>query len=72
VAGIDLLTLDLHAQLAARLDAAPADTQALAEDAAEDEAEPTGALQLAIELEESPIAEGAEGVPAQPAAADPA
>jgi exoribonuclease-2 len=72
VAGIDLLTLDLHAQLAARLDAAPADTQALAEDAAEDEAEPTGTLRLAIELEESPIAEGAEGVPAQPAAADPA
>lgn len=46
VAGIDLLTLDLHATLAARLDAPPA-----AEPESEDaEEEPSGPLTLAIDL----------------------
>ncbi len=50
--GMDLLTLELHATLAARLDeAAPATTadEATAED---DDTEPTGALQLAIDLDD--------------------
>lgn len=47
VAGIDLLTLDLHATLAARLDAPPA---AAAEDAEETEEETSGPLTLAIDL----------------------
>jgi exoribonuclease-2 len=50
ITGMDLLTLDLHASLAARLDA-PA--QAEAEAADDDETEPVGALHLAIELEDS-------------------
>jgi exoribonuclease-2 len=52
VNGMDLLTLELHATLAARLDeAAPA--AAADESAAEDdEAEPTGGLQLAIALDD--------------------
>jgi exoribonuclease-2 len=49
ITGMDLLTLDLHAQLAARLDAAPA---AQPEPADEDETEAAGALQLAIELDD--------------------
>ncbi len=60
VAGIDLLTLDLHAQLLARLDAPP---PAAEDEAAEDDAEPVGALQLAID-----VGDGAEAEP--PPAAD--
>ena len=65
VTGMDLLTLELHAALAARLDAsAAADTP---EDAAEDEdgAEPAGTLKLAIELDDP-------ATPLAAAAADPA
>jgi exoribonuclease-2 len=61
ITGMDLLTLDLHASLAARLDVASAPA---ADDAAEeDEAEPAGTLQLAIAVDESPAAEApaAEG-----------
>ncbi|MFZ5548585.1 MAG: ribonuclease catalytic domain-containing protein [Pseudomonadota bacterium] len=49
VTGIDLLTLDLHASLAARLDdAAPA--EGAGEEAEEGEEAPAGALTLAIDL----------------------
>ncbi len=54
VAGIDLLTLELHATLLARIDAAaPEDT---AEPEAEDETAEAGALRLAIELDDNPDA----------------
>ena len=59
VAGIDLLTLDLHATLLAQLASAAAELPpAEAEDAEEEEAEAAGALHLAIEVEETaePIA----------------
>jgi exoribonuclease-2 len=62
VAGIDLLTLDLHATLAARLDAA-APAAADDEEAGDDDAEPAGALTLAIALD----GETPEGEPAAPA-----
>jgi exoribonuclease II len=49
VAGVDLLTLDLHATLAARLDeAAPAVAD---EEPGDDDAEPAGALTLAIAID---------------------
>ena len=57
VAGIDLLTLELHATLLARIDAAtPADAP---EPEAEDESAEAGALRLAIELDEAPAADAA-------------
>ncbi|MCY7316006.1 MAG: RNB domain-containing ribonuclease [Rubrivivax sp.] len=71
ITGMDLLTLDLHASLAARLDAAPvAGAAAEAADGSDngngsadggedDESEPIGALQLAIDLVEG--GEGGEG-----------
>jgi exoribonuclease-2 len=51
VNGMDLLTLELHATLAARLDETPpaADAGEATED---DDTEPTGALQLAIALDD--------------------
>ncbi|CAD5375270.1 Exoribonuclease II [Rubrivivax sp. A210] len=51
ITGIDLLTLDLHASLAQRLDAA---AEAIADEAAEDDeaAEAPGTLQLAIDIAE--------------------
>ena len=54
VAGIDLLTLDVHASVAARLEAgAPAED----EPAEADEAEaPAGPLTLAIEVQDEPVA----------------
>ncbi|HMO49063.1 MAG TPA: RNB domain-containing ribonuclease [Rubrivivax sp.] len=52
VAGIDLLTLELHATLLARVEASAADEAALAEPEAEDESPDAGALRLAIDLEE--------------------
>ena len=55
VHGADLLTLELHATLLARIDAAaPADTP---DAEAEDEAAEPGALRLAIELDEAPAGE---------------
>jgi exoribonuclease II len=54
VTGMDLLTLELHASLLARLDEAPITSEATsAEDAGEDDALPAGGLTLAIDLEES-------------------
>jgi exoribonuclease-2 len=52
ITGMDLLTLELHATLAARLDAPEAASPAGAAEAAadEDDTEPVGALQLAIDL----------------------
>ena len=48
IAGIDLLTLELHAVLLARIDTAPAtDTEAEADDESAD----AGTLRLAIELD---------------------
>jgi exoribonuclease-2 len=64
VAGIDLLTLELHATLAARLDVAPAAADATAEDdTTEDEAEATGGLQLAIAVDESEPAPATAAAP---------
>jgi exoribonuclease-2 len=70
VAGVDLMTLELHATLAARLDAEPAPADESGDD---DESEPTGALQLAIELTEAeptaePAADTGAEAPAPPAA----
>ena len=59
VAGIDLLTLELHATLLARIEAAGAAPDATQEPEAEDESPDAGALRLAIELE-APSAEPAE------------
>jgi exoribonuclease-2 len=53
VNGMDLLTLELHATLAARLDEAPPAADADEAAAEDDDAEPTGALQLAIALEDA-------------------
>ena len=47
ITGMDLLTLELHATLAARLDVVAADDTAAAE---EDDSEPVGSLQLAIDM----------------------
>jgi exoribonuclease-2 len=66
ITGMDLLTLDLHASLAQRLDA-PAEAaeaaEAAPEDLAEDdEAAGAGTLQLAIDLGEPPPAPDADPV----------
>jgi len=59
VDGVDLLTLDLHARLLARLDDEPAEADASAEDADETEEAGAGPLTLAIDVdEEAPPAEG--------------
>jgi exoribonuclease II len=63
VTGIDLLTLDLHASLAARLDDVVAEESA-SDDEAETEEAPAGALTLAIDL-----ADAGEGDAAAPPAA---
>jgi exoribonuclease-2 len=68
VAGIDLLTLELHAQLLARIEAASAAPDATDEPEAEDESPDAGALRLAIELE-APIADAAAAAAAAHAAA---
>jgi len=64
--GTDLLTLDLHAQFVARVDAdAPAaETSADAGTDAEDENDSAGPLTLAIELDDAGAAAPAEGPPA--------
>ena len=57
ITGMDLLTLDLHASLAARID----EPVAAADDSAdEDEAEPVGALQLAIDVGDEAVPAAAE------------
>jgi exoribonuclease-2 len=56
--GSDLLTLELHAALLARIEAPAAPEAALAEPEAEDESPDAGALRLAIDLDE-PAAEDA-------------
>ena len=62
VAGMDLLTLELHATLLAQLDVQAAAAEEAAED---DEAEPAGTLQLAIDVAEAePVVDPA----AEPAA----
>jgi exoribonuclease-2 len=74
VNGMDLLTLELHATLAARLDA-PAEAAsgagfeaAPAEDESEDDAEPAGTLKLAIDLDDGAAAAEPGTAPAEPAA----
>ncbi|MFO1273508.1 MAG: RNB domain-containing ribonuclease [Rubrivivax sp.] len=57
LAGADLLTLELHAALLARIEAAAEPEAALAEPEAEDESPDAGALRLAIDLEEPAAAE---------------
>ncbi len=71
VAGIDLLTLDLHAQLLQRIEAAPAAQADAAADAADDEdADPgSGPLTLAIDVAD---AAGATETPDAGDAGDPA
>jgi exoribonuclease-2 len=71
---MDLLTLELHATLAARLDA-PAEAAsgagfeaAPAEDESEDDAEPAGTLKLAIDLDDGAAAAEPGTAPAEPAA----
>jgi exoribonuclease-2 len=67
VTGIDLLTLDLHASLAARLDDAVAEEGAAEEEGDAEEA-PAGALTLAIDLADgADAAEGDAGTAPQPA-----
>ncbi len=66
VAGIDLLTLDLHATLSARLDAPPV---AVEEETTEDETEAVGGLQIALTLDDAseavaPAPERGEDAPA--------
>ncbi len=61
ITGVDLLTLDLFASLAARLDAPASDSTI--EEPAEDDTETAGALHIAISLDEA-----AEPAPAEPAA----
>ena len=63
ITGMDLLTLDLHAVLAARLDvAARAAADAAEEEGADDEIEASGPLTIAIDLEEgAPVPEPAAG-----------
>ncbi len=63
VAGVDLMTLELHTTLVARLDAEPAPVDDGAED---DEVEPAGTLQLAIDVAQ----DVAETEPAEPAAGE--
>ncbi|HPO18750.1 MAG: RNB domain-containing ribonuclease [Rubrivivax sp.] len=71
VAGIDLLTLELHAVLLARIDSTAPD--AAGEPEAEDESPDAGALRLAIELDDAPgdaaMPPGGPAAPAAPAAA---
>ncbi len=65
ITGIDLLTLDLHANLASRLDDAPA-AQAADEAADDDEAAAAAPLALAIDLGDAQAPEG-DTPPAAPA-----
>jgi len=66
VDGVDLLTLDLHARLLARLDADAHSEEATAEPETEDDAEEaSGPLTLAIDVnEEAPPADGGATAPA--------
>jgi exoribonuclease-2 len=62
--GSDLLTLELHAALLARIEAPVEPESALAEPEAEDESPEAGALRLAIELDEPAEAAAEPGPPA--------
>ena len=68
VTGLDLLTLDLHASLARRLDDAAPSADASTEDEGEEEEAPAaGVLALAIDLDDAEGAEGPAGTsPANP------
>jgi exoribonuclease-2 len=63
ITGMDLLTLDLHATLAARLDVA-ATAAEVEEEGAEDEIEATGPLTIAIDLDDGAAAAEAAAHPA--------
>ncbi len=65
IGGTDLLTLELHASLLARIDdAAPAQDSETAEPEAEDESPDAGALRLAIDIDEPASADAAASQPA--------
>ncbi len=70
VTGIDLLQLELHASLAARLDEPAAADEAAVEDSTEDDSEAVGGLQIALTLDEGEsapaAAAAAPGAAAQP------
>lgn len=71
ITGMDLLTLELHASLAARLDVATVDETAQ-DPAEEDETEAVGTLQLAIAVDaesDSPANAAADAAPAAAASA---
>ena len=59
ITGMDLLTLDLHATLSARLDVTPPATD---ETVDEEDAEPVGALQIAIDVSEGEASSSAAPV----------
>ncbi len=61
--GSDLLTLELHAVLLARVEAPAAPEATLAEPEAEDESPDAGALRLAIDLEEPAVDDAPPTVP---------
>jgi exoribonuclease-2 len=63
IAGMDLLTLDLHAALAARLDVAATATED-EEEGAEDEVEASGPLTIAIDLDDGDAGAEPAGSPA--------
>ena len=65
VTGVELLQLELHASLAARLDepVAAAEEAAAEEDGAEDDTEAVGGLQIALTLDEGEAAAPAESQP---------
>jgi exoribonuclease-2 len=68
ITGVDLLTLDVHASVIARLDDEPSSNTSAADEASEDEEalDNAGPLTLAIDLNDAEAP--AEGAPAAPAA----
>ena len=75
VTAVDLLTLDLHASLAARLDepaaAVKGTTDGMTDDTTEDDSEAVGGLQIALTLDESEPAAVAVAAAPAPAPATP-
>ena len=71
VTGVDLLTLDLHATLSARLDETAAEITSAEEDTGEDETDAAGALTLEIGIEAGADPVSADAVADGPAPAEP-
>jgi exoribonuclease-2 len=72
ITGMDLLTLDLHATLATRLDDAPAGANPSDEAADDDEAAAAAPLSLALDLGDGEPAAPAAPAPLPPEPASPA